>query len=191
MKNDVRINLLARFAQSAAPPRASIDSPTPLSILSLAAASYGARPSEDATVPTGFDPLAVALFESIVEGAFLVANAEGAFDRDERQVFEHIVVAAGGGTLAPQQVAALVDDLACRLREDGMERRIEILATAVSKMEHAREVLRVAAVFANASDKVSPVEREVLAQIASRCGLEMSEVNLALADITIALAAEQ
>jgi tellurite resistance protein len=191
MKNDVRINLLARFARSAAPPRASIDPPTPLSILSLAAASYGARPSEDATVPTGFDPLAVALFESIVEGAFLVANAEGAFDRDERQVFEHIVVAAGGGTLAPQQVAALVDDLAGRLREDGMERRIEILATAVSKREHAREVLRIAALFANASDKVSPVEREVLAKIASRCGLEMSEVNLALADITIALATEQ
>ena len=35
----------------------------------------------------GFDPLAVVLFEAIVEGAFLVANSDGVFDADERKIF--------------------------------------------------------------------------------------------------------
>src|SRR5258708_4610609 len=128
MENELRINLLARVARSAAFPGTPVDPAQPVSILSLAAASYGARPSEDATVPTGFDPVAVALFEAIVEGAYLVANADGVFDDEERRTFEHVVVAACGGTVAPQQVAALVSDLRDQLDEDGADRRITMVA---------------------------------------------------------------
>ncbi|MDP9152459.1 MAG: hypothetical protein M3O36_21240 [Myxococcota bacterium] len=186
MKNDVRIDLLARFARSAVASGAP-DPVTPLSIISLAAASYGARPAEDATVPTGFDPLAVALFESIVEGAYLVVNAGGSFDPDERQFFERAVVATGGGTVSPQQIAALVDDLGARLREDGVERRIEALGTVVTKPEHAREVLRIAALVAQGYKDVSPDERHLLARIAARCGLENGDVSVVLADAKSAL----
>ena len=52
------------------------------------------RPSDEATVPTGFDPVAVALFEAIVEGAFLVAFADGVFDDEERKTFERVVAPA-------------------------------------------------------------------------------------------------
>src|SRR5271165_2110300 len=93
IEDEHRIDLLARVARSASLPGKPVDPSHPVSILSLAAASYGARPSEDATVPTGFDPLAVALFESIVEGAYLVATADGVFDAEERRVFERVVLA--------------------------------------------------------------------------------------------------
>src|SRR5208282_465557 len=129
---------LARVARSAASPGSVPEPAEPVSILSLAAASYGARPSEDATVPTGFDPLAVALFEAIVEGAYLVAHADGVFDEEERRTFERVVLAACGGTVAPQQVAALVSDLSDQLEEDGLERRIEALARTATKREHAQ-----------------------------------------------------
>jgi tellurite resistance protein len=188
MDNDGRINLLARVARSASAPGRLVDPARPISILSLAAASYGARPSEDATVPTGFDPLAVALFEAIVEGAYLVANADGVFDDAERSTFEHVVVAACGGTVAPKQIADLVGDLADQLAEDGMDARVAALSRTVTKREHAQEVLRISALLAQTSDDVSPVERDVLTKIAKQCGLEAGDVDVALREVKEALA---
>jgi tellurite resistance protein len=189
MQNEARINLLARVARSAPALATSVDPGRSGSILSLAAASYGSRPSGDATVPTGFDPLAVALFEAIVEGAFLVANADGVFDDEERRTFERVVVEACGETVAPQQIAALVSDLGDQLEEDGADRRIEMIARSITKKEHAREILRVAALLAYVSEDVSPVEREVLGKLARQCGIDVGEVDTALAEAKDAVAA--
>jgi tellurite resistance protein len=183
MKNEVRIDLLARVARSAAP----LDPARPMSILSLAAASYGSRPTEDATVPTGFDPGAVVLFEAIVEGAYLVATADGIFDVEEQRVFQRIVVAACGGTVAPHQVGALISDLHDLLEEDGLDGRIERLATTVTKRDHALEVLRIAGLLGQASNDVSKVEREVLCKIAKKCGLDHTAVDKALEEVRVAL----
>ncbi len=188
MPNDARLHLLARVAHNAASGAAASDSVRPLSILSLAATAYGSRPSEDATVPTGFDPLAVVLFESIVEGAFLVANADGVFDADERRTFESVVVAACGGAVGPQQITALVGDLTDQLEEDGLDRRIEAMTSAVTKKEHAQEILRIAGLLAASSDDVSDVERATLDKLASRWDLGPGAVDSALADVKSALA---
>ncbi len=182
MQNAARINLLAGVARSFSP-LAPARSERPISILSMAATSYGSRPSGDATVPTGFDPAAVALFEAIVEGAYLVANADGVFDGAERHAFVSVVAAACGGTVAPQQLDALLGVLGEKLRDDGVDRRILAVARAVTKKEHAREILRVAALLAQASEDVSAVERAVLVKLASRCGLEERDVDAALADV--------
>ena len=190
MQNEARINLLARVARSAPPLAASAEPELSGSILSLAAASYGARPSGDATVPTGFDPLAVALFEAIVEGAYVVANADGVFDEDERRAFERVVVAACGGTVAPQQIAALVADLGDQLQEDGVDVRVERIARTVTKKDHAREILRIAALLAYVSDDVSAVEHEVLGKLARQFGLETGEVDAALAEAKGAVAGD-
>src|SRR5450631_2735518 len=159
MQADAKINLLARVARSASKLGIPADPAKPLSILSLAAASYGARPDDDATVPTGFDPIAVALFESIVEGSYLVASADGVVDEDERKTFEQVVVTACGGAVAPKQIAALVSDLADQLEEDGLDRRIAMLAKQVTKPDHALEVLRIGALLAQVSNDVGPEER--------------------------------
>ena len=187
MQNAARINLLARVARSFSalgPP----PSDRPASILSLAATSYGARPSGDATVPTGFDPLAIALFEAIVEGSFLVANADGVFDANERRAFESVVVAACGGAISPRQIEDLVAELEAQLRQEGLERRIEAVGRAVTKREHAHEILRIAALLAQVSEDVSSVERDVLMRIAIRCGLHERDVDAALADVASLLA---
>ena len=189
MDNEARINLLARVARSISAGDGRGDQAQPVSILSLAAASYGARPSGDATVPTGFDPVAVALFEAIVEGAYVVANADGVFDDEERRVFEGVVTTACRGTVDSRQIAALVSDLGDQLAEDGMDRRIEMIAGSITKREHAQEVLRIAALLAQASDDVSPAERDVLGKLARCCGLESGEVDAAFAAVKSALAA--
>jgi tellurite resistance protein len=189
MANEARINLLARVARSARAGAPSQETGKTGSILSLAAASYGSRPSGDATVPTGFDPVAIALFEAIVEGAYVVANADGVFDEDERRTFEQVVVAACGGTVAPSQIAALVHDLGDQLEEDGADRRIEMIGRAVTKREHAKEVLRIAALLAHASEDVSAVERAVLTKLANRFGIDPGEVDAALAEARIVIEA--
>ncbi len=183
MANDeARIQLLARIARG---PDATPQKPT--SILSLSAAAYGARPSDEATVPTGFDPHAVALFESIVEGAYLVAVADGHFDDAERKTFERVVVSACGGSVAPRQIQSLIEDLSDQLKEDGADKRIAAVALPVHQKAHAFEVLRIAALLADASDGVSDVERATLGKIAVACKLEASDVEQAIADVRAAM----
>jgi len=186
MLMDDRINLLAKVARTETAPAERAGSPD-RSILMLAAASYGARPTDDTTVPTGFDPFAAALFESIVEGAYLVATADGIFDAEERSTFERIVTAACGGTVAQSHVADLVADLADQLGEDGLDRRVARLAEGVQRDEQGREVLRIAALIASVSDDVSDVERDVLGKIASACNLGDGAVERALEDVRDAL----
>ena len=77
MRSEETINLLAQVAGRSGPVGSAPE--RPVSILSLAAATYGSRPADEATVPTGFDPAACQLFEAIVEGAYLVASADGVF----------------------------------------------------------------------------------------------------------------
>jgi tellurite resistance protein len=181
MENEDRIRLLARAAQFGGPLRVARSSGVTISILSAAATSYGLRPSGDATVPTGFDPLAMALFEAIVEGAHLVATADDVFDASERRTFEHVVVeACGTGVVSAEQIEALVRELGTRLDADGLEHRVEAVAKGVSREEHAREVLRVAALLARANGDVSGPERDVLARIAKACGLGPKDVEKAL-----------
>jgi tellurite resistance protein len=187
MPNDARIRLVARVARSAFAPVEDPD--RPMSILSLAAASYGSRPSGDATVPTGFDPVAVALFEAIVEGAYVVANADGVFDTAERQAFERVVSTACGGTVPAQQIASLVSQLSDQLKADGIDARIASIAKASVKKDHAREILRIAALLAQTSDHVSVSERQVLGKLAHQCGLDGAEVEAALAEVRNALLA--
>jgi len=184
-----RIQLLARVARAKSGPAPSGDPDTVVSILGLAAASYGARPADEATVPTGFDPLAVALFEAIVEGAYLVASADGVFDADERRTFESVVTTACGGVVVAKQISDLVSDLADVLAEDGLDRRIAAVAEQVHRREHAREVLRIAALLAHASEDVSPVERSTLDKLAVALKLESGEVEQALSDVKTELAA--
>ncbi len=183
--DEARIQVLARVARGGGPASARGSG----SVLSLCAAAYGARPAEEATVPTGFDPIAVALFETLVEGAYLVAKADGTFDDAERKAFERVVVAACGGAVTAKQIANLVADLDDQLREDGVDRRVAQVAASVHKKEHAAEVLRIAALLADSSEGVSDVERSVLGKIAAACGLEAGEVDKALADVRAAIAA--
>jgi tellurite resistance protein len=186
MLPDDRINLLARIARTPHVTHAGASSDR--SILTLAAASYGSRPTDEATVPTGFDPNAAALFESIVEGAYLVASADGVFDDEERRTFERIVTAACGGAVPQRHVADLVADLADQLEEDGLDRRIHRLSESLGRREHAQEVLRIAALIAQVSEDVSDVERAVLEKLALACKLEDTEVDAALADVRRSLA---
>jgi tellurite resistance protein len=158
------------------------------SILAIAAAQYGSHPGdEDVTRPTGFDPQAAAVFEAVVESAYLVASADGVFDDAERAAFEHVVLAACGDSVSQSQLRALLADLTELRTEDGAERRVKMVARTVTKPEQAREVLRVAALIALVSQGVSDVERGVLDRLASEFRLDARAVDAAIEDAQRAL----
>lgn len=189
MLSEDKIQLLGRVARAQSGAAPSGDPEKTISILSLAAASYGAKPAEESTIPTGFDPLAVVLFEAIVEGAYLVAAADGVVDAEEQHVFERVVTAACGGVVLERQITELVTDLAGLLARDGMDKRVAEVASQVHKKDHGREVLRIAGLLAIASNDVSPVEREVLEKLAKSFDLQAVDVDEALTDVRAVLAA--
>lgn len=129
------------------------------------------------------------LFECIVEGAYIVATADGVFDDEERRAFERIVTAATGGAVSSKHIADLISDLNDQLVEDGLDLRLQRLGEGVVRREHAQEVIRIAALIAQCSEDVSEVERSVLERLAKACKLEASEVDVALADVAKALQA--
>jgi len=177
--------LLDRIAQGIARP----DLPgVKASILTSAGELYGTRPVlDDATPPTGFDPAAAALFEALVEGAYLVANADGVFDDDERRAFEAVVLHATQKHIDPSQLSALLADLAEQLTEDGVDKRVQCVASTISKPEHQHEVLRVSALIAYISGGVSEVERNAMLLLAHAFHLGDAEVDTAIEEAKRAL----
>jgi len=181
-------SLITRVVRQLSAPPTYAEAGVRRSILAAAASSYGFHADlDELTQPTGFDPEAAQLFEALVESAFLVAKADGHFDDTERAAFHQVVLAACGGLVADRQIAALLADLADLLQEDGLEHRIEMIARAVGKPEHAREVLRVAALLAHVSGGVSEPEVQVLQRLAQRMGLEQPALNQALSEVKQAL----
>src|SRR4051812_8349711 len=159
------------------------------SILSIAAASYGWKSNgEEVTQPTGFDPEAARLFESVVEAAFLVANADGEFDAAEESAFRHVVVIACAGLVVERQVSALLADLADQLNEDGLEKRVQMVSRSIGREDQARELLRIAALLAHVSGGVSDVERDVLGKLARELRLDSNAVDAAVKEAGSALA---
>jgi tellurite resistance protein len=182
-------HLLEKVARSLSVPWAGAEQGKQGSILRIAANVYSARPVHDeVTVPTGFDPQAAALFEAIVEGAYLVATADGVLDDSEREAFAHVVSEACGGVVDERHIRDLLSDLRDLLEEDGLDQRIASLSRAVKRPEQQREILRVAGLLAHVSGGVSDTEREVLARLAKSFTLQPTEVDAALRAVKSALA---
>jgi tellurite resistance protein len=159
------------------------------SILVASANLYGSRSAGGAAGEApAFDADAAALFEAVVEAAYLVANADGVFDDTERAAFHQVVLTACGDAIPERQITALMADLASQLEEDGIDKRVRMTARAIATAAHAREVLRIAALIAHISEGVSEVEREVMVKLARHCELEPTEVDRALEEVKRELA---
>jgi tellurite resistance protein len=184
-------SMLERVARSIARPGDGAPTGVTSSILAQAAQSYGTRPIlDEATIPTGFDPAAAALFEAVVEAAFLVAHADGVFDAEEQAAFESVVSTACNDLVQVAQLDALLADLAEQLTEDGVEKRAQMVARTITRPDHQLEVLRIAVLMAHISGGVSAEERRILDQLALGFALEEGAVDATIDLVERALRAD-
>jgi hypothetical protein len=189
LADDSTLNKVARSLSDA--PKGP-DSDARSMLLQLAVAySSGEQSLDGATQPTGFNPFAAALFEAVLESAFLVATADGEFDAVERAAFVKVVGDACAGKVSTAQVDALLSDLADLLNEDGLDKRIHMVGKTVTRPEHGEEVLRVAGLLAHVSAGVSPVERQVLEKLSERFGLDVVVLDRVLGEVRSAVSDEQ
>lgn len=183
-----RPDFLSKVARRVAQPANNAPPGVMNSILTVAAGSYGFRPSgDDVTMPTGFDPQAAALFESIVESAYLVAHADGVFDDAEQKAFRTVVLEACRGAVDPDGLEALLADLADQLEEDGIDKRVDMVARTINRTDQQREVLRIAAFLAHVSGGVSEAEREVIVKLTRAFELDASVTDEVLAEVKAAM----
>src|SRR5687767_13749196 len=181
-------DLLERVAEQLGQAPVYADDGSGASILTLAARSYASRPAEDEVGRlSGFDASAAALFEAIVESAYLVAQADGQFDQAERSAFEHVVVIACEGAVAARQMQALLSDLQDQLAEDGVDKRIRMIGRTIRRASDAREVLRIAALLAGVSGGISDVERDVLSKLTREFGITEADLHRAVDEAERAL----
>jgi tellurite resistance protein len=178
--------LLSRVARrlSEPPKFAPGQDPRAMLVRLANAFSSGEQLLEDETTrPTGFNPFAAALFEAVLESAFLVANADKVFDDTEREAFVHVVIEACGGEVSYVQLRALLADLRDQLEEDGLDKRIDMVGRTIARPEHGQEVLRIAGLLAHVSAGVSAVERAVLEKLTLRFGLPLSTLEEILGEV--------
>ncbi len=98
------------------------------------------------------------------------------------------MLAACDGRVAERQITALLADLHDQLAEDGMDKRVQMVARGIARQDHAQEVLRVAALLAHVSGGVSEVERSVIVQLGKAMGLADGATASALREVASALA---
>ncbi len=166
--------LLLRLAESVRPSGHAEGEPECEPALLAAAMGYAPRLGQENSADA---PL---LFEAIIESAFLVANADGHFDADERHMFGRLVREVSLGRVNDQQIRALIEDLSRQLAEDGRERRLRMIGRTIRADADRGETLRVAALLAHASAGLSQVEHEVLVQLAAHLELPDGSVEAAV-----------
>jgi tellurite resistance protein len=173
---------LDRVARAIARPGAGAPSDAVTTILAQAAA-YSASPGVSAaTAPNDF--------EATVEAAFLVANADGLFDDEERRAFQHVVLQACNHVVQDELIQSLLSELSKRLATDGIETRVGAVARVLTRRDQQLEVLRTAALMAEISGGVATSERDVLESLARNCALDSSAVDQAVAEAKAALTFE-
>jgi tellurite resistance protein len=165
---------LDRVARAISQPGPGAPSDTIRSLLAQAAA-YG-------TTRGAGNVAGASDFEATVEAAFLVANADGVFDDEERRAFEYVVVQACDHVVPEDLVQSLLSELSERLARDGIEHRARAVARSLTRRDHQREVLRTAALMAETTGGIAAAERSVLECLARECSLDISEVDNALAE---------
>jgi hypothetical protein len=156
----------ARVTRSIARPGPGAPQGVRASILAQAARLQ--RPmGDEATAPTGFDPAAAMLFEATLEAAYLVALADAPLDAREDAVLRAIVDVGCDGKMTSAQTDDLLAELAASVAREGAEQRYHHLAQLVAHRDHQGELLRIAAIMAQATSGIGAEQRAALERLAA------------------------
>ncbi|MFO0660208.1 MAG: hypothetical protein U0165_10305 [Polyangiaceae bacterium] len=128
-----------------------------------------------------------AFFSALVEGAFLVAAADGELSEDEEVTLAETISHVTGEVLAPDEFVAMIDAYAEALSEDGVARRLEVLAEQLPDAPARREVLAFASLLALCDHNLVDDERGMLFAMGKAFALDDAAVRSVIEGVEASL----
>jgi tellurite resistance protein len=123
------------------------------------------RQLRNSILPGGGDPSL--LFNSVVEGGFLVAMADGTMDETEFKTLKDAVLALNDGMMTTEEVDTLFEDLMDLRKTAGEAARCQMVGQLLHESHASEEGLYLAAAIAYVSGGLDARELAVLERIAT------------------------
>ncbi|HEU4404603.1 MAG TPA: tellurite resistance TerB family protein [Polyangiaceae bacterium] len=116
-------------------------------------------------------------FSALVEGAFLVASADGLLSDEETHTLAETINFVAGERLSADDFSAMLNSFAEVLGDDGEEGRIRTLAEAIPDEAARHEILRFAILIALCDGELSGREHNTLLALGAAFGFEGTWVD--------------
>jgi tellurite resistance protein len=122
-------------------------------------------------------------FSALVEGAFLLAAADGELSEQEENTLAETIGYVTGEVLEPDEFMGMIDGFAAALSDDGFSGRVEALKGVLPDEAARREVLAFAALVALCDRNLADSERAALGQLGEAFGIAKEAVAETVAAI--------
>jgi tellurite resistance protein len=173
-----RLKPLAQHLERSAPEAEAADG------VSGFAAGFDARPWLSRLSPTSAQ-----LFCAVFEAGFLIAQADGRFDRAERAHLHRALLALSDDGILADDVDAMLSGFTASLSRDGAAARSESVGRLLQAHHVGEAGVFLAAGIACASDGLSQIELKTLEVLARHAGLGFDRLALLVEAIRVDLAA--
>lgn len=116
-------------------------------------------------------------FSALVEGAFLVASADGLLSDEETHTLAETITFVAGEKLSTDDFSAMLNSFSEVLGDDGEEGRIRTLADAIPDEAARHEILCFAILIALCDGELSGREHDMLRSLGGAFGLDGARVD--------------
>ncbi|MBK8695839.1 MAG: hypothetical protein IPN17_27135 [Deltaproteobacteria bacterium] len=123
------------------------------------------------------DPASAQLFCAVFEAGFLIAQADGRFDRAERSHMRQALLALSDEGILADDVDAMLSGFTASLSRDGAAARCEAVGRLLRAHDVGEAGVYLAAGIACASDGLSQVELKTLDTLARHAGLGFERLS--------------
>lgn len=135
------------------------------------------------------DPASAQLFCAVFEAGFLIAQADGRFDRTERSHMRQALLALSDNAILADDVDAMLSGFTASLSRDGAAARCEAVGRVLQAHHVGEAGAYLAAGIACTSDGLSQVELKTLEALARHAGLGFDRLSTLVDAIRADLAA--
>jgi tellurite resistance protein len=116
-------------------------------------------------------------FSGLVEGAFLLATADGELSEEEELTLADTLREVTGDQYSPDEFLAMIHDFEDALREDGVDGRLDALRVSLPDEPARRAVLAFAALVALCDHHLADSERQLLQAMAVAFGFTVEAMD--------------
>ncbi|MDO9016421.1 MAG: hypothetical protein Q8S73_44415 [Deltaproteobacteria bacterium] len=134
------------------------------------------------------DPASAQLFCAVFEAGYLIAQADGRFDRAERSHLHQALLSLSDDGILADDVDAMLSGFTASLSRDGAAARCETVGRMLQAHHVGEAGVFLAAGVACASDGLSQVEFKTLETLAQHAGLGFDRLSQLVEAIRVDLA---